>query len=226
MNIPPNNPVWQALSSLQHHFNEGSNNVKYFPRDVSPFVGMEHWHAEAIAALEAQVPADRSFSFMLDQNVQLPPTFEIIFACTLYQMHCLSPMGLLTEKKPISILGAADISQMLSLTGNTKPGPFYEKTYTMGRYYGIFQNEKLVSMAGERLALPGFTEMSAICTHPDYLGNGYALLLTNYVAEKILHAGDIPFLHVKTDNKRAIEVYQRAGFDIKKEIYFAVFKKL
>jgi len=95
----------------------------------------------------------------------------------------------------------------------------------MGRYYGIFENGKLVSMAGERLRPDGFIEISAICTDPSHLGKGYASVLTSYVTQTISASGNIPFLHVKTDNLRAIEVYRRAGFEIRTEMYFAIFKK-
>jgi predicted GNAT family acetyltransferase len=162
---------------------------------------------------------------MLAQKVEIPASFEILFSCPLYQMVCMHPAAALKNDIPIRPLGAKDIPQMLELTGKTKPGPFFAQTYTMGDYYGIFQHEKLVSMAGERLQLPGYTEVSAICTDPEYLGNGYALLLTSFLAHKIQHEGNIPFLHVKTDNSRAIDVYKRAGFEIRKEIFFAIFRK-
>lgn len=114
---------------------------------------------------------------------------------------------------------------MLSLTNKTKPGPFLAKTIDMGPYYGIFDDGMLVSMAGERLRLDGFTEISAICTDPSQLGKGYASVLTSYVAQSILASGDLPFLHVKTDNTRAIDVYRRVGFEIRSEVYFAIFRK-
>jgi hypothetical protein len=225
MHSPLDNPVWQALNSLQHYFNIGTPQVKYFPENVSPFVGMEQWDSRDITILEEQLPLDRSFSVMIARDVMLPEIFEIIFTCPLYQMVCSKPLAAPKKNQPIRLLGENDVPQMLAITAKTKPGPFYGQTYTMGNYYGIFQEEKLVSMAGERLQLPGYTEVSAICTDPEYLGNGYALLLTDFLARRILNEGNIPFLHVKTDNLRAIEVYRRAGFEIRTEVFFAVFRK-
>lgn len=113
---------------------------------------------------------------------------------------------------------------MLSLTALTKPGPFFKRTIEMGRYFGLFDGDKLVSMAGERLQMPGYTEVSAICTDPDYHGKGYASLLTSVVCEKIIAEGNTPFLHVRYDNTRAIDVYKKLGFEINADVHFAIFK--
>jgi predicted GNAT family acetyltransferase len=114
---------------------------------------------------------------------------------------------------------------MLSLTELTKPGPFYQQTIEFGNYYGIFYEDELVAMAGERLQMDGYTEISAICTKPGHQGKGYAAHLFSQAAERILQNGCIPFLHVRTDNLRAIELYKRSGFEIRTDIHFAVFKK-
>jgi predicted GNAT family acetyltransferase len=223
--LPPDNPVWQALSSYQSHFNIGGSMLKFFPKNVSPFVGMEHWDARDLPVLMQYLPANRPFSVMIARNVQLPEDLEIVFTCPLYQMYCVEPAPVFKPELNIRSLGFEEVPQMLELTNKTKPGPFLENTIDMGRYYGIFENGMLLAMAGERLRLPGFTEISAICTDPAHLGKGYASLLTSYITQIILAEGNIPFLHVKTDNVRAIEVYQRAGFEIRTEIYFAIFRK-
>ena len=94
----------------------------------------------------------------------------------------------------------------------------------MGRYFGMFDGDRLVSMAGERLQMPGYTEVSAICTDPVYNGKGYASLLTSVVCKMIIEDGNTPFLHVRFDNTRAIEVYKKLGFEIRADVFFAIFK--
>ncbi len=223
--IPPDNPVWQALSSYQSHLNSGSSRVKIFPHDISPFVGIASWDEEGLLYLMQELPAGRNFSVMVAARVNLPDTLDIVFSCPLYQMWCINPVNAQQEAHKIRPLDYGDVNQMLELTQKTKPGPFFEKTIEMGKYYGIFDNEKLAAMAGERLRFAGFTEISAICTDPAYLGRGYASVLTMHVAHTIQAEGNIPFLHVKTDNTRAIDVYRRAGFAIRTEVYFAIFRK-
>ena len=222
---PPDNPVWQALCNHLRHFNRGNDVLKYFPADVSPFVGLKDWDNSDIETLFQQLPSNRVFSVMMVKKVELPPELEIIYTCPLYQMECHVKYTIPDYAPSIQKLGYNDIPQMLKLTDITKPGPFLDHTIDMGNYYGIFENGELAAMAGERLRLPGYTEISAICTSPAHVGKGYASLLTEHVAQHIFDEGHTPILHVKTDNLRAINVYQRVGFDIRSEVFFAIFRK-
>jgi ribosomal protein S18 acetylase RimI-like enzyme len=117
---------------------------------------------------------------------------------------------------PIVHLGIDDVDQMLALTGLTKPGPFGRRTHELGTYLGIRDGNRLVAMAGERLRLPGFTEVSAVCTHPDFVGRGYARTLVSAVVNGILGRGERPFLHVARENVRAARVYEGMGFTVRK----------
>jgi len=225
MITPLDNPVWEALSSKQSHFKLGNQTLKYFLSNVSPFVGLQNWTETDLQELINHLPADRSFSVMIAKEVTLPTSFEIVFTTPLYQLYCpvLNPFA--NPAIACRKLGNADVAQMLELTEMTKPGPFYERTIDFGNYVGIFNNDQLVAMAGERLKVNGYTEVSAICTHPDFLGKGYASFLLSKISEHIVNEGNIPFLHVKQDNSRAIDVYKKLGFQIRTDVYFAVFKK-
>jgi predicted GNAT family acetyltransferase len=223
---PLDNPIWEALSSQQSHFNIGNEMMKYFSGNISPFVGMQNWDEADIQFLINHFPPDRLFSFMITKDVQLPSSFEIVFTTPLYQLYC--PVLIPFANPGISFrkLQNEDVGQMLDLTELTKPGPFYEKTIDFGNYIGIFDNDKLIALAGERLKVNGYTEVSAICTHPDFLGKGFASFLLSKVSEQIIKNGDFPFLHVRQDNSRAIEVYKKLGFQIRSNVYFAIFKKV
>ena len=82
-------------------------------------------------------------------------------------------------------LGAEDAADMLELATLTKPGPYLLRTHELGSFVGIRVEGKLVAMAGERLKVPGFTEISGVCTHPDFRGRGYAGILSRIVATRI-----------------------------------------
>ena len=131
------------------------------------------------------------------------------------------------HRAPFTIveLGDDDSPAMLELTALTKPGPFGPRTHELGYYVGIRDNGKLVAMAGERLKVPGYTEVSAVCTHPDHLGNGYAAALMKEVMRGIRDRGETSFLHVRSDNSRAIRIYERLGFRIRWEGHFAVLRR-
>lgn len=219
------NPVWGALTTEDKRFNRGSNEMAYFPEDVSPFVGMERWDDMDLANMEGNLTKERSFYVMIAQQVGIPPSFDVLFTTPLYQMMCTNLKSIPQAAAPIQHLGEADVPAMLALTAMTKPGPFLQRTIDFGNYIGIYEHGELLAMAGERLHLKGFTEVSAVCTHPNHLGKGYAAQLMTHACERILAQGNIPFLHVKTDNLRAIKKYEQLGFTKRADFYFAVIKK-
>jgi predicted GNAT family acetyltransferase len=102
--------------------------------------------------------------------------------------------------------------EMVELATLTKPGPFNLRTHEFGHYFGVFQQDRLVAMAGQRFHPGNYSEISAVCTHPDHLGRGYASLLIQHQLVLIRQQNRIPFLHVRDDNSRAISLYLRLGF--------------
>lgn len=219
------NPVWEALSTEDKRFNRGTNALGFFPDDVSPFVGMKHWDDQDLAMLEKELPADRSFSVMIADQVRIPACFEIVFTTPLYQMVCTKFQPIFDSSLSIRQLGDTDVPAMLALTAMTKPGPFLQRTIDFGNYVGMYENGELLAMAGERLHVKGYTEVSAVCTHPAHLGKGYASHLMSHACETVIQRRDVPFLHVKQDNTRAIAKYEHLGFSIRSAFYFAVIKR-
>ena len=219
------NPVWEALGTEDARLNCGTDKVRYFAEDVSPFVGMKLWDDHDLAVLEKELPADRSFSVMIADQVRIPACFDIVFTTALYQMVCTRFQSMFDSSLGMRSLSDADVPAMLELTSLTKPGPFLAHTIDFGHYTGIVEGDKLLAMAGERLHVKGYTELSAVCTHPDHLGKGYASHLMSHACETIIHRGDVPFLHVKQDNTRAIAKYEHLGFSIRTAFYFAVIKR-
>jgi predicted GNAT family acetyltransferase len=114
---------------------------------------------------------------------------------------------------------------MIALAALTKPGPFDRRTREFGDYIGIRREGKLVAMAGQRLHVPGYREVSAVCTHPDHLGQGYARALMLEIMRRIIADNETPFLHVRSLNTRAIDVYRRMGFIERRSIQLAILRK-
>ena len=107
---------------------------------------------------------------------------------------------------------ADQVADMVALTDLVFPGFFRPRTLEMGSYIGIYDGKRLAAMAGERMRLDGYQELSAVCTHPDYTGRGYAQRLLGVLCNSAFDRGFTPFLHVYADNARAIGVYRRMSF--------------
>jgi GNAT superfamily N-acetyltransferase len=120
-------------------------------------------------------------------------------------------------------LTPADASEMVTLAELTEPGPFRLRTIELGNFYGIFRGEQLVSMAGKRMHMPGFVEVSGVCTHPDDRGQGYARALMQIVIDEIEQSGSTPFLHAWQDNP-ATRLYKSLGFTLTRTFHLAVLK--
>jgi ribosomal protein S18 acetylase RimI-like enzyme len=109
-------------------------------------------------------------------------------------------------------LTTADVPEMLELVARTKPGPFAPRTIEMGAYVGFRPAGRLIAMAGQRFRPPGWTEISAVCTAPEFRGLGLATRLVLALADEIQQRGDTPFLHVVASNTKAIALYEALGF--------------
>lgn len=221
------NPIWNALITRDADYNIGSNNFAFFDAEMAPFIGMPNWDKNSQKQLIKKVDENRRWFLLISDDVQFIEDIEVVLRLPLYQFICTNLNEVPKPKKSLDMvkLDIQHIEEMINLTKLTKPGPFSYKTINFGGYYGLFEDGKLAAMGGERLHVDGYTEISAICTHPDYQGLGYAAKITHFLTLSALNSGFIPFLHARTDNVKAIELYKRLGFQIRKEIQFYIIKK-
>jgi len=223
------NPGWSALTTGNRYLAEGNNEAKYFFKNVAAFVGLKDNSAtgatQGFKALYELTLHDGPFIFITPDRIEIPKQFKVVRKLICFQM--IFDTALVVPEltaNPVE-LTEKDVPQMMELTTLTNPGPFIERTVEFGHYYGIFDGEKLVAMAGQRMYALPYAEISAVCTHPDYLGRGYAKQLLLHQAGRIMAANDIPYLHVRDDNHRAIEVYKSVGFKTRTALNFYVLMK-
>lgn len=219
------NPVWNALISSNSDMAIGNDLVKLFPADVAPFAGLKHFNPASFSVLSDLVPPKRTVVIVTAKKAEIPPSWNVVHQTVLFQMTGESFGPSLSNNKDIVHLQKDHVPRMIALTQLTNPGPFLERTIEFGNYTGIFKGDQLVAMAGQRMHVNQYTEISAVCTHPDHFGNGYGTALINNQADRILAAGNIPFLHVRKDNGNAIKLYSHLGFDIREEMNLYVIKK-
>jgi predicted GNAT family acetyltransferase len=220
------NPVWHALSTEQSALAQGNGLAKRFPLDVAPFGGLIDQSGAAYHALEETLPGAVT-ALALDSEPILPTNWEMVHSGEMYQMICETPLpgvGHAEGNQIFRTLTKADVPEMLALTRLTEPGPFLPRTIELGAYLGIYDAGYLVAMAGERLHLTGFTEISAVCTHPQYRGRGYGNALLSALISRITQRGETPILHVRTGNLTAVRLYEKLGFHVRAQLHLAIIK--
>ena len=221
------NVIWQALTTRQARFAEIGDHARRFVHEVSPLSGFEEPNDAGYASLSKLVGAGTTAAVFLDDPYSPRPGWEFVVGAPLLQMVAKKPGGSPSSNGHQLIeLGPTDSPEMLELTALTKPGPFGTRTHELGTYIGLREEGKLVAMAGERLKVPGYTEISAVCTHPEHNGKGYAGLLMTEIMRRIQERGETAFLHVRQDNARAITLYERLGFQARKLRHFAVLRNV
>jgi ribosomal protein S18 acetylase RimI-like enzyme len=212
-NHPLNNPIWSALTSAQSHFASGGPHAKRFPAEVAPFIAVDEPSEVAARAL-AELVSPGDIVNIISVTPQLHDGWELLATGNIVQMiwrvDALRPVA---DTSDIVALGDDDVADMLSLTALVFPGYFRLRTPEMGAYFGIRHDSRFAAMTGERMKVHGMEEISAVCTHPDFTGRGYAARLVSHVAALMLQRGVTPFLHVNETNLRARRLYERVGFE-------------
>jgi len=206
------NPFWSSLTTGHARFALGGALARRYPADISPIAGLAAPEPANIAALETLVSVGDDMATVARSTPKLPAHWEILYESRLTQMIRSDPTLLPEDPVDASTLGPADVPEMLALVELTKPGPFRLRTIELGTYIGARQSGRLLAMAGERLWIDDFREVSAVCTHPDVQGRGYARALIARVVNRMLRAGQTPMLHVESANRRAIDLYRALGF--------------
>lgn len=221
------NVIWAALTTRQAALAEAAGDARRFMPEISILAGIAEPTAQSYASLAELCPPGERVALWDTRPHQAQPGWEVVAAAPLFQMIQESPQKKDDRPSPeIHILSSTDVPEMLALTHLTKPGPFNSRTHELGLYLGIRVDGQLVAMCGERLKVPGYAEMSAICTHPDHTGKGYAGLLMQEVGRQMIARGDTPILHVRQDNTRAIAVYERMNFRVCARLNFAVIRRV
>jgi ribosomal protein S18 acetylase RimI-like enzyme len=220
------NPIWNSLSMAHSDLAFGNGLAKCYPPEVGPLSGLAEQTPAAYDALRAFAGPGGIQVLFLEEPPQLRPGWTLTRGGLLSQMiYTGSPTQQSTAPdSSMRLLAPSDVPAMVELAKLTEPGPFRNRTHELGLFFGIFENERLVSMAGQRMRVPGFVEVSAVCTHPDARGRGYARTLMSAVMEKIQHDSDTPFLHSFADNYAAIRVYESLGFAHRRHFHLAVLK--
>lgn len=204
--------MWSCLATRHAHLALGNALARRYPADISPLSGLPAAEAANVAALTTLVDVGDDLALVGPHPPVLPDNWETLYTSKVTQMLRANRSPLPEGDADVVALGHADVGEMLALVALTKPGPFRRRTIELGNYIGIRERGRLVAMAGERTWIGEHREVSAICTHPETQGRGYARALIGRVVNRMLRAGETPYLHVESANARAIDVYLALGF--------------
>ena len=219
---PLDNPAWAALSGPHAHFAEQKGQVLRYPVDVSPFLAVPDDPDEHLWPDIADL-AGPGATVVIVGGAGAPPEGWTRLNDT--QGVQLDGSGLVTGDDSAAVrLGEDDVPEMLDLVAKTQPGPFLPRTVLLGTYLGIRHEGALIAMAGERLHPPGWTEISAVCTDPEFRGRGLAARLVRAVGAGIRARGETPFLHAAASNVPAIRLYESLGFRLRRELVFSALR--
>lgn len=225
---PLDNPIWNSLLTEHSSFAISNHQARRYPSAIGPLSGITHQSAENYRALRPLAGPEGILVLFCTEKPAPPPTWTLIRGGLLTQMICEDPQPValeLTRGEIFRPLTTADVPEMVALAQLTEPGPFRERTIELGPFFGIFDDGRLVAMAGERMHLPHHVEVSAVCTHPEARGRGYARMLISIVMDEIRQRGKTPFLHSLADNDAAIRVYENLGFTQRRTFELAVLKR-
>lgn len=219
---PLDRPIWSSLATAHKALSLGDERARRYLPEVNLFASACDDSDEALAGLAGLIDAGEQVYQLQVPPIAVPPGLAAVKQAWGVQMVALQPLAGGADESDIAVLGDDDAAEMLALAQLTRPGPFLAHTHRMGRFVGIRIDGRLAAMAGERFRFPGWTEVSGVCTHPDFRGRGLARRLSRHVAAHIAARGDTAFLHAWRDNTAAIRLYEQLGFAWRTDVHVTV----
>jgi ribosomal protein S18 acetylase RimI-like enzyme len=228
------NAGWHALNGPHAPFAQGGGRARRYDPDVSVFHAAVDDSEDAWRDLAALASPEGIVVVFRAPPVTPPAGWVQVFGGVGHQMVPAGTFASLPElpgvdpgtgrRVTLRSLDRDDRDAMIALVALTEPGPFRPRTIELGGYIGIFHDDELVAMAGQRLRPPGYCEVSAVCTHPDARRRGYASIVTAHVANAIAARGEAPFLHVASTNTSGRALYEHLGFTVRRVVSFGAYR--
>lgn len=201
---------WYTLAGAHRRHSSGTDQVRRYTQGFSPIIAFADPARPDFAALAPWCAPGEHF-YCENWNGPAPPGWRIDAETTMFRMvwDGATPAA---DPAPNAVpLQPVHAQQALALATLCKPGPFGIRTIELGDYFGYFDGERLMAMAGERLRATGLCEISGVCTHPDYQGRGLAKRLIGKLIHRHRQRGETSFLHVMRSNP-AHQLYLDMGF--------------
>src|SRR6186713_3153859 len=229
MNHILDNMIWNAITTGNNDIAIVNGDVGCYLPDIAPFAGMKERNDANLKKLYEFIPSNRSVAISSSDKMDHDQSkWKLLQPMEITQMVYEHTVNSFTTRNSLLIVPLSDehVPQMIELTALTRPGPFLQQTIRFKNYFGIFIEDRLAAMSGQRMHPLPYMEVSAVCTHPHFRGMGYAKTLMLHVMKIILDNSFTPFLHVLSNNSNAIELYKTIGFQTRKQIFVDVIRRL
>ncbi|MFL9863598.1 GNAT family N-acetyltransferase [Paraburkholderia fungorum] len=212
-------PIWTALTTKQAHLGQGDALARRYHPDVAPFAALATETPAAYQALHQLLRPHEQVALLCLEPMGPVDGLQATYIGVIHQMIAPQREARSTNDQEVIRLGHADANDMLDLAQKAKPGPFGKRTGEMGNYIGIRDHGRLIAMAGERMRVDGYVEISAVCVDEAHRGKGLAGRLVNVLRKEIVQREETPFLHVLSDNISAIRLYESLGFQLRRTFH-------
>jgi ribosomal protein S18 acetylase RimI-like enzyme len=205
------NIAWHTLVGPHAKFSAGTDTARRYASGFSPIVGFVDPQRPDFAALAAHCAPGEHF-YSDGWSGPVPDGWQVDTESTMFKMVWAGALPPDDEAPEAIALRPGHAEQALALATLTRPGPFGLRTIELGEYFGVFEGDRLVAMAGERMCAGSLREISGVCTHPEFQGRGLARRLMLKLVRRQMQRGETPFLHVMRANTGARALYARMGF--------------
>jgi len=212
------NPTWFSLTETHKEFAIDHNGTKCYHPSYCPFAGFINPET-TMQGIDAYALLTSNF-YMVGDKPNFSNTVRLNKELVCNQMLLDQPINIEISETITELQTSTQIADLFDLVNLVQPGYFKDKTADLGSYYGIYKNQKLIAVTGERMKMIGYTEVSAVVTHPEHTGKGYAKQLLAYAINRIFQEQKIPYLHVADTNIGAIQLYEKLGFWTRRKISF------
>ncbi len=212
------NPVWYSLSEAHSQFALDFDGLLFYQPDFCPFGGFER-----LDNLHSGIDSYRSLTnnfYIVGEKPTFGNSVYLNKELICNQMFLENQKSVEIKEEIVPLHSPSQLKELFNLVNLVQPGYFRPKTANLGSYFGIYSNGKLVAVTGERMKMNDFTEVSAVVTHPEFTGKGFAKQLVTHTCNKVFAENKTPYLHVAETNTSAIQLYENLGFETRRKISF------
>lgn len=213
-----NNPVWHSLNETHKNNAITHQSIKFYKPEYCPFGGFTDREQATQGITEYSARIDRFFVVGEKPLVNSPMIIKRDLVCN--QMLLRQPIDMEISEPIVEMKEEKQREELFDLVNLVQPGYFKNKTVELGKYFGIYKDNQLVAVSGERMKMNDFTEISAIVMHPNHRGKGYAKQLIKQMTDQVFSDGKLPYLHVVETNVGAVGLYEKLGFVTRRKISF------